>query len=226
MSIVFREFPSPAALEDMVCSLLTAEFTRHARQPFGIMLAGGATPLAVYRRLARQPIYANPKLHVLFTDDRLVPPDSPGSNFGNAKPMLSRLGLTAERLLRVRTELPLAEAAADYDTRLRTFLAEGTITLGLLGLGADGHTCSIYTPVAAEIRDRLAFPVEETAGFARVTVSAAVLDQVQRLIFLVTGVAKRAVIERLRATPESLAAGVAVRQHPRVELWTDVPLAD
>ncbi len=55
------------------------------------------------------------------------------------------MGLSDEQVLRIRTELPLPEATADSQQRLSALLAGGRrITLGLLGMGADGHTCSLF----------------------------------------------------------------------------------
>jgi hypothetical protein len=57
--------------------------------PFALMLAGGTTPLAAYARLTSHPPVVATGLHVLFSDDRHVPPESPHSNYGQIRPMLN-----------------------------------------------------------------------------------------------------------------------------------------
>src|SRR3974377_2359607 len=112
--------------------------------PSAIMLSGGHTPLTAYRTLgARLPAH-DERLHILFSDERYVPSDSEASNYRQARPLLDALALRPQSLLRVRTELPLGEAAADYERSLEALLRSGVpISLGLLGLGADGHTASL-----------------------------------------------------------------------------------
>ena len=73
-----------------------------------VMLSGGTTPLPAYRALAQRRIVPGAQLHVLFSDERYVPATSPASNYHQSEPLLQALALPAERVLRVRTELPLA----------------------------------------------------------------------------------------------------------------------
>ena len=59
--------------------------------------------------------------------------------------MVRVLGLDDSRVMRVRTELPLEAAADHYHEELAAYLeSRGQITLGILGLGADGHLASLF----------------------------------------------------------------------------------
>jgi len=58
-----------------------------------IMLAGGTTPLPAYRTLAAAALRHDDRLHVLFSDERYVPADSPASNFHQARALLEVLAL-------------------------------------------------------------------------------------------------------------------------------------
>jgi 6-phosphogluconolactonase len=187
--------------------------------PHGVMLAGGSTPLPVYRHLAETGQDRVPDVHVMLTDERMVPADSVYSNYGHIRFLLDALGIGDKRMPRVDTSLPLPEAAAEYANALQAFLANGVLTLGLLGLGTDGHTCSIFSRQAARPAGRMAMPVTRGNGPDRVSVTADLLQHAQRLIFLAAGPEKAGIVQQLRDDPLVLPAGVAVAGHPRVELW-------
>ena len=211
------------ALTAAVAEELTREATRPSSKPHAIMLAGGTTPLAAYARLAAQPPALSPQLHVLFSDDRHVPLDSPHSNAGQIQPLLHAWGLSSERILRVRGELPLAEATTDYHERLQRYLDQGdTVPLGLLGLGADGHTASLFTARhIADGQQNLAQSVTRPDGLNGVSVTPRFLRGVQRILFVVSGAGKRAMAEQLIREPATLPAGQAVAGHRAVEVWMD-----
>ena len=84
-----------------------------ARGASAVMLAGGSTPMPAYRAVARQLGAHDDRLHVLFSDDRYVAADAAASNYFQSRPLLDVLGLPDESLLRVNTQLPLPQAAAD-----------------------------------------------------------------------------------------------------------------
>jgi 6-phosphogluconolactonase len=186
-----------------------------------VMLSGGTTPLPAYRALGERKVVPGAQLRVLFCDDRYVPATSPASNYYQSEPLLQALGLPPARVLRVRTELPLAAAAADYAAQLGTLLkGAGGVGLGLLGLGADGHTASLFT--AADLqraRGQLAIAVQRPDGMSGVSVTPQFLAQVRELVFVVAGAGKDEAIRRLIAQDPDLTAWAAVQECAAVELW-------
>jgi len=160
-------------------------------------------------------------LRVLFCDERYVPATSPASNYHQSEPLLQALALPPERVLRVRTELPLAAAAADYAAQLAALLnaAQG-VRLGLLGLGPDGHTASLFSAADLErARGRLAIPVQRPDGMSAVSVTPQFLATVRELVFVVAGSGKDEAIHRLIAQDLKLTAWAAVQGCAAVELW-------
>jgi len=157
----------------------------------------------------------------LFADDRYVPADSPESNYGNALPMIQGLGIPAGRTLRIHPELPLEEAAERYNKDLRAFLtAGGSIPLAFLGLGADGHTCSLFNDGDLErCSGKLAAAIYKDSPPDRITVSPELLSRVGHIIFVVAGDDKIEMIKALVEHPESITAGKAVARCRSVELW-------
>lgn len=223
--IRLKIFKDADALSGAVAALLRAQMSPEPRPGAGraIMLAGGTTPLAAYRLIAASPLAVDPHVRLFFSDDRLVPPDHPASNHGAALPMIEALGIPAHRVTRVRGELPFTAAVDRYESDLRALLGEASgIPLGLLGLGADGHTASLFTPDdIARSRERLAVGVDRPDGLRGVSVTPDLLRHVGKLVFLVSGAGKRAMLRRLLRDASSLTAGLAIAGHPDVEIWAD-----
>lgn len=188
-----------------------------------VMLSGGSTPIPAYLELAKRHLTPAPGLTLLFSDDRYVPSDSDQSNYHQSKPLFDSLGLPSTQVLRIRTELPLAEATADSEQRLSQLLGSGRrITLGLLGLGADGHTCSLFSAAdLARAEGKLAISVHRPDGRDAVSVTPAVLARVDQLIFLVAGADKRTALDGLLRQQSDLTAWNAVRSAKAVEVWAD-----
>jgi len=216
-----RRFHNLNELQSETAALIAAQLMRHDSKPHAIMLSGGKTPLPIYQQLVTRAIPVTPIAHILFSDERVVPADSPDSNYGNIAPAFKALGLEDKRILRVETEQGLEKAAAAYDHTLNTFLQSGRITLGLLGLGADGHTASLFN--AQDIlrgHGQMAIPVPKKQKPDRISVTPAFLKRIDHILFLATGQDKAPMIKKLTTDPMSIPAGQAVAQARNVELWT------
>lgn len=188
-----------------------------------LMLAGGTTPGPAFGLLARKPPPAPPGLRILYSDERHVPSDSDASNYHLSKPLLDALALPRSQVLRVQTELPLEAAAQAYEESLQKLLGEKMpVHLGLLGLGADGHTASLFKPTdLAAARGRLAIAVQRPDGRTAVSVTPDWLARVEEILFVVAGADKRAALMRLVARDPALIAWRAVERCARVEVWAD-----
>ena len=222
-SLTLRRFAGREQLQSEVEERLQQVLTGACGDQPVVMLSGGTTPIPAYLNLATRALRPAPQLTVLFSDDRYVPSDSDQSNYHQSRALFSALGLDAGQVLRIATELPLAEATADSQRRLSQLLAGGRrITLGLLGLGADGHTCSLFS--AADLqraRGQLAISVHRPDGRDAVSVTPAVLERVEQLIFLVAGADKRTAVDALLQRRPELTAWQAVRGCRAVEVWAD-----
>jgi len=221
MTIAVREFDSKADLLTAMEALMRETLSQASDTRFALMISGGNTPLPVYAAIAAEPVAASPNACIMFADDRHVPVDSPENNFGNARAMIDALGLTAGNTLRIYPEFSLEESADRYDIDLRAFLKSGgTIPMALLGLGSDGHTCSLFNDEDLErCEGRLAAPAYKATPPDRVTVSPELLSRCERIVFVAAGEDKRAMIQALVEAPLSITAGKAVAGCASVEIW-------
>jgi 6-phosphogluconolactonase len=183
--------------------------------------------LQAYRLVAETAPFAGPRQVLFLSDERREPADSPRNNFHQISPLFAAVGCPPERCLRVPTVLPAPAAAEAYHQSLDAFFADGgRIPVGLLGLGADGHTASLFTAEhVARDAGRWATWVQRPDGMEGISVTPALLRRVERLVFVVAGAGKREMVGRLLRQPDTIAAGLAVRDCPAVELWVDAAAA-
>jgi 6-phosphogluconolactonase len=219
--VIVRRFAQMAAMEQQATELLREHFELASAAAHAVMLTGGRTPLGVYRQLADWPARADERLHVLVSDERHVPLSSPQNNFAKLQPMIAAMGLDDSQVMRVHTELTLQAAADRYHQELASFLAGGgKITLGILGLGADGHVASLFsTDDVARGEGRYAIAVPRPAGADRVSVTRELILKAARLVFLVAGPEKAEVVKRMAGDPHGVVAGQIVQGAAGVELW-------
>ena len=218
-TLTTRRFDTSGALDAALAECLGGAIA--AAGASAIMLSGGTTPLPAYRALGSRPLPHDERLHVLFSDERYVPRDSEASNYHQSRPLLDALALKPARLLRVRTELPLEQACEEYERALGALLDSGVrISLGLLGLGADGHTASLFSSAdLARARGHLAIAVRRPDGMSAVSVTPRLLAQVNAVLFVVAGADKEGAVRALEASDPNLTAWLAVQERTAVELW-------
>ena len=108
---------------------------------FTLALAGGSTPQRLYELLATAHRAEVPwsRTHLFWGDERCVPPDHPGSNYGRVRAtLLDRVSVRPDAVHRVRGELPPERAAADYERRLAAFFERAQPPPGDVG-SEGGH---------------------------------------------------------------------------------------
>jgi 6-phosphogluconolactonase len=164
-----------------------------------IALSGGSTPGPVYQVVASlAPDWSRAELW--FADERCVRPNDERSNYRLVRErLLDRLerGPGAEH--RVRGELPAEHAADLYEGELRGV----ALDLVLLGIGADGHTASLFpNDPALEEQVRRAVPVHRP-DVDRVTLTLPVLCGAETVVFIAVGGDKTVAVRRTFAEPPS-----------------------
>lgn len=176
---------------------------------FSLVLSGGSTPQALYRQLANFPYAAEinwTHLHVFWGDERCVPPDHPQSNYRMAcQALLDHVPVPPEHIHRMRGELPPEEAARAYAQVLDQFFGERQpqFDLVLLGMGADGHTASLF-PHSAALQETQRWVVANYAPSQaswRITLTIPALNAAREVAFLVSGSDKASTLQRVLDGP-------------------------
>lgn len=221
-----------AALADCVARAL-----RDAAGERGIAavaLSGGSTPRPLYETLAREHGRLPwPQIHVLWGDERYVPHDSPDSNYRMARgALLDGVPIPPGNVHPMPTHLAdPEEAAARYAATLAELLPGDPprIDVTLLGLGADGHTASLFPGSATlAVRDRLVATSEAPdEPRQRLTLTLPALNASRQVHFLAGGAGKR---EALRCAldgddPEQCPAALVAPGDGTVTWWLDEAVA-
>jgi 6-phosphogluconolactonase len=218
MQISIGEDPEAAA---QGAADLVAETLREAVATRGLAtlaLSGGRTPARMLERLAEQALPWS-EVHLFQTDERMVSPDAAARNAHSIRRLLTeRVALPPQQVHWMPVEAGDAESAClAYQAELRSVAGSPPVLdLVHLGLGEDGHTASLFPgDPSASRRERDVVTTQEHAGWRRMTLSAPVLENARRLLWLVCGAGKaRALAALRRADP-----GVPSGRLPQQRAW-------
>lgn len=184
---------------------------------FKIAISGGSLIKILHQGLLpRQDFIEWDKWDIYFADERLVPFDSPDSNYGQAKREIFDLitGDKKPNIYHIDEDLIYdnQEAADDYEKQLiRNFAKKDSVKLPmfdllLLGCAPDGHIASLFPNFGEQLREKLAWclPVWNAPSGPknRITLSIPVICHAARVTFVVEGLTKAPIIRTIMERPE------------------------
>jgi 6-phosphogluconolactonase len=206
---------TPAQLAQSAADRI-ADFAERAISQTGrfiLGLAGGTTPRLTYELLTdsryKRIIDWN-SVHIFWGDERCVPPNHPDSNYHMAKTaLLDLVDIPATRIHRIQGEINPQKAADQYERELRDYfqgrlgIARARFDLLLLGLGADGHTASLFpgTPAIRETQRWTAAQHIDQLNAWRITLTPPAINAAKTIMFLVTGSDKAEAVQKVLTAP-------------------------
>lgn len=175
-----------------------------------LALSGGTVPPPLFARLADTRYqFRWDRVHWFWVDERAVAPTHPDSNYRLAREqLLDPLHVAPSHVHRIHGELRPDQAARRYAEEIRSFfgLEEGQLPrfdVVHLGLGADGHTASLF-PSEALLDDRsgiaAAVYVEKLNSW-RVTLLPGPLLTAHHIVFLTAGENKAEAVQAVLTGP-------------------------
>lgn len=202
--------PDPPSLAEAAANLIEVEMARADRTILG--LSGGSTPAATYDVLARRVIDWSSST-AWIPDERWVAPDDVASNQRMAREALTdRVTL---RLLAPDTSGgDPAVSALEYGATIAPLLMdESSRSITMLGMGADGHTASLFpgTEALGEASDSYVANFVPQLDTWRLTATFGLLAQSDLVMFLVSGDAKAAMVGEIARGGDYPAARVTAR---------------
>lgn len=163
-----------------------------------LALSGGNTPRPLYALLASRFRDRIPwaQVHVFWGDERFVPATDANSNYRMATAtLLDHVPCPTQNIHPMPTHAKSPEAAArDYEQTLRDYSGGDwpSLDLNILGLGADGHTASLF-PGSPALDEQVGWVAAVQAPAdppSRLTLTLPALVRASHIHVLVTGTAK------------------------------------
>jgi 6-phosphogluconolactonase len=192
---------------------------------FAICLSGGSTPHALYEILATDHFATRfpwARSYWFFGDERFVPHDDKDSNYRMVNQALFRhVPIPPGNIYPIAGTGTVEDAAASYQENLRNFYGSQALDMTrplfdvtFMGLGEDGHTASLFPGnPALEETVRWVVPVQDpSVPQKRISLTYPALACSDKMVFLVAGQAKNAVLKRVlsgdRSAPASRATAI------------------
>jgi 6-phosphogluconolactonase len=207
-------YPNPAEVARAAARLFVdyawQSIAKHGQ--FMVALSGGNTPRLLFEVLSSAEFRGQvdwAKVHIFWSDERAVQPESPESNFGMARrELLVRVPIPLANVHRMEAEkASIGRAANEYEEILRKYLTLDDrgfpqFHLIFLGMGADGHTASLFpgTRVTRQTSRWVSTPMVAKLNARRMTLTLPVLEAAMRVVFLVAGAEKAGILHAVLQT--------------------------
>jgi 6-phosphogluconolactonase len=200
------EFDTAAEMADQVAGDIgfVIESAIEAHGGARIALPGGRTPDIIYKAMLKNRKVDWSRVTIVPTDERLVPPDHELSNYRKLAGFFGSKGANIVKLVDESAVGDYREAGRLADARLAEL--QWPLDLVWLGVGADGHTASIFAGpdfdrAVAGPKERRAVgvhpdPMPADAAVDRVTLTGAALSSARAVMIVIAGEEKRRVLER------------------------------
>jgi len=189
-----------------------------------IALSGGKSSVPVYNKLADEKSVPWSRVILFLTDERYVPLNSKDSNYAMIKENLADRVSNLRRFYHYNTRDPIKIIVDQYEKTLMAQDGSPLFDLVILGMGADGHTASLFPyDSALHEKNRLVAHTQKLDQNAqdRMTLTFPAIMDSKKIIFLVHGKEKQKVINDLINGNHSIDQLPAkkILGHPNVEIF-------
>jgi 6-phosphogluconolactonase len=180
------------------------------RGRFNLAISGGDTPRAMLRALADMAVPWE-RVHVFQVDERVAPLGDPARNLTQLHEcLLAHVPLRPDQVHAMPVEqVDLGAAARSYAAVLCANAGTPPVLdLVHLGLGVDGHTASLVPgDPSLDVMDAEVTLAGPYQGYRRMTLAFPAIDRALRVLWVVTGARKAAMLKRLQAGDRTIPAG-------------------
>lgn len=210
------------------------EIINASKKKINIALSGGSTPKLLFETISnfyKDKIYWN-NINFYWGDERCVPPEHPESNFGMTKNYLfNNVQINENNIHRILGEIEPIQAAQDYENKILNNIKSDEHGIPvfdwiILGLGTDGHTASIFPNSELIYTENNLCAVSTNPGTnqKRVTLTLKLINNSNRISFLVTGMNKAKIVYEIisgKTSAEKYPASHVNNKNGILEWWLD-----
>jgi len=208
-TVVLRDADAVArAAAALIATEARASVAAHGR--FVFAASGGRTPWVMLRFLADLDVPWR-DVHIVQVDERVAPEGDAERNLTHLREsLLAHVPLPPGHMHAMPVDAAdLDEAARRYGATLAAIAgAPPVIDLVHLGLGPDGHTASLVPDDSVlDVDDRDVALAGPYLGLRRMTLTFPSINRARRILFVVTGADKVAILARVCAGDRTIPAG-------------------
>lgn len=188
-----------------------------------VAVSGGSTPGPSYQKIAELNIDWN-EISIWWVDERFVDPSDDASNEKLVRThWLNRVSVPFDQVHPMYRDASPQTAAETYESEWIYAFGEGGVDLAFMGIGADGHTASLFPGDTASLEsDRLVIPTTSPAGVAqRVTLTKKALSRCGELVFIATGKEKAPYVKSMTQGTGEWPSCVVSRAAKKVTILVD-----
>lgn len=229
MSVHWYSYATPQEAAEACARQLVSllEEALSGRPRATLALSGGTTPRPLFEILSRGALPWD-RIHLFWVDERPVPPGDPSSNYALAESYLIKpAGIPRYNVHRIAGEFRPESAARRYGDDIRDFFELGATDTPQFdvvqqGMGADGHTASLFPgePLPDD-RNLAAAVFVKSLQQWRVTLTPRVLLAAHHTLYLVTGEEKAEAVRAVFRDPADavLRPAQMISHHGRSVTW-------
>lgn len=223
MSMTFWTIDSP----ELVANYLAEEIGRrlHKGQRVLWLVAGGSAVSSAARaskQLVQEGISLE-RLTVTLTDERYGKPGHADSNWQQL--LDAGFSLPGATLHPVLAGKDMEATATDFEEFLEGELGKVDYRMGLLGIGADGHTSGIL-PGSSAVQAKGLVHAYDGGDYQRITTTSAALKQLDEAVVYAVGEAKWPVLDQLETDMSIDEQPAQILKHvPKLTICTDKPIS-
>lgn len=201
-----------------------AESIRKSQQ-FKIGVSGGSLPNFLCEALPTITTEWS-KWRVFFCDERLVPFSDPESTYHvYMEKLLGQIPLKDEQIIKINPDLTAANAAKDYAEKITQHFPDEDLPhfdMLLLGMGPDGHTCSLF-PAHSLLKEQGLWVASLTDSPkpppSRITLTLPVINNAASVVFVCTGTNKAETVKEVLEDTTTKLPSALVRPHSGELYW-------
>ena len=228
--IKINSFPSSLEAAHALTRALLSQIKTSGIKNFHLAISGGTTPVGLFRLWAED--YKNTipwsRLHLYWVDERCVPPDDSDSNYGMTKRLLlDNVTIPIMQVHRIH-----GEDTPEIEVKRYSFLVENLLIKEklcpvfdciLLGIGADGHTSSLFPGQNNLLNspDIYAVSVHPETRLKRIALTGLPILHAKKVFFYVLGKNKTDILKKVIKGNDNYPAGYIISRLDDSELFTD-----
>ena len=201
-----QEAARAAAEHIAACALQAVQ----ERGQFSLALSGGKTPWLMLNRLSLENLPWD-RFHVIQVDERVAPDGDAERNLTHIQAQFTdRVAIPSDQVYAMPVLCEDLEAAAGryMQALCTTFGTPPILDLVHLGLGADGHTASLFPGNAVlDVLDRDVAIARIQGQRVRMTLTYPIINRARNILWLISGADKASMLHRLAQKDISIPAG-------------------